>query len=222
MTKNQIVESFAGLSLGEFAALALNGVILEKDLLPLIEDRIEAMNMSLKGEPGMIALIGADIKLIEKMVVDLDKVYIANYNSHKQIVCAGNKSEIAKLKLKLKDEGIKRVIDLNVKGAFHTPYMESSAPVFAKALEKYNFDTSNIKTYSNVTAQLHTEESLKEDLVKHLYSPVLFYQIIEKIPVEQKIIEVGPGKTLAKLVKETSNIQAKSVYDLATLESELI
>jgi [acyl-carrier-protein] S-malonyltransferase len=184
--QNKNVESYAGLSLGEFAALALNGVIKQNDLLPLIEKRIDAMNTCLNGNPGMLAVIGAPIEVLKDLVAKFDEIYIANYNSHKQIVCAGDKEQIGQLKEALKENGIKRAIELNVKGAFHTPFMKPAAEQFASALNEFDFETTSIKTYSNVTAQLHTPETLKENLVKHLFSPVMFYQTVESIPSTQE------------------------------------
>lgn len=209
---------FYGLSLGEIVALALNGAILEKDLLLIVEKRIEAMKKCLNDDSAMLAVIDTNLEKIKTIVSEFDNVYLANDNSTNQIVLASNKKTIETLKQTLANHGFKRAVLLNVKGPFHTKLMQEATIEFAKSLEKFEFTNIDYKTISNYSGNLYSFESLKSNLANHLSNPVLFTQITKQFNSTDLFVEIAPSKILAKLIKETIEANVITINNQKTLE----
>ncbi|GAA4063344.1 ACP S-malonyltransferase [Amphibacillus indicireducens] len=214
----------AGHSLGEYSALVASGVLDFEDAIPLVHERGKLMEQAYpEGAGAMAAVLGLDQQTIEQQLADLDEIVdLANINCPGQIVISGTKAGIDQAIPLLKNAGAKRVIPLNVSGPFHSRLMREVAENFKAVLSRVSFSQPTIPVYSNVTAkQVENADQSKELLVKQLYSPVRFEEIIEDL-LEQNldaIVEVGNGKVLAGLVKKVSRrAQVFSVYDQVSLD----
>ena len=121
----------AGHSLGEYGALYAAGVIDLKTALLLISKRASLMNdAALKSSGAMAAVLGLSTDTVSSIVDNIQDVYVANFNSPKQVVITGNKQAIMNSIDSFKNAGAKRVIPLAVSGAFHSPFMGSAASSF--------------------------------------------------------------------------------------------
>lgn len=214
----------AGHSLGEYSALVAAGVLAFEDAIPLVHERGQLMEQAYpEGAGAMAAVLGLDQQVIRAQLETLSEVVdLANINCPGQIVISGTKVGIEQAIPLLKDAGAKRVIPLNVSGPFHSRLMRVAADHFQAILSQVSFSEPTIPVYSNVTAKQIVDKNQSKDLlVKQLYSPVRFQEIIEDL-LEQDfdaIVEVGNGKVLAGLVKKVSR-RAKvfSVFDQASLD----
>lgn len=214
----------AGHSLGEYSALVAAGVLSLEDALLLVQKRGELMEEAYpKGKGAMAAVLGLDRPEIEQQLKELEEpVDLANLNCPGQIVISGTKLGVEQAIPKLIEAGAKRVIPLNVSGPFHSRLMKPAAERFQAVLEQMEFQDPAIPVFSNVTAKIvHDKDQIKELLVKQLYSPVRFQEIIEDLLAQDydAIVEVGNGKVLSGLIKKVSR-RAKvfAVSDQATLK----
>ena len=211
----------AGLSLGEYSALTYAGVFDLDTVLPLVRTRGLTMAHALDHKETMMAAVlkgqVEEIEQICKQVSDENEICtIANYNSPKQIVITGDKSAVTHASQLLKEKGCK-VLPLAVSGAFHSSLLEQAAQSFHKELEKCMYHKMNIPVVFNVSGQEETG-SIVELLTRQMHSSVRFYQSIEYMIAKgvDTFIEIGPGKVLGKLVKQTSS--DVKVYSIDTLE----
>ncbi|MBU5594594.1 ACP S-malonyltransferase [Amphibacillus sp. MSJ-3] len=215
----------AGHSLGEYSALVAAGVLSFEEALILVHQRGKLMEEAYPdGDGGMAAVLGLDQATIESKLSTLSElVDIANLNCPGQIVISGEKSGIEQAINSLKEAGAKRVIPLNVSGPFHSRLMKPAAERFEQILENLEFSEASTAIYSNVTAEKTTNAAqLKELLVKQLYSPVKFHEIIEQLLNDDldALVEVGSGKVLTGLVKKVSRrATVFSVQDDSSLQT---
>ena len=207
----------AGHSLGEFSALVANKVLTFEDGLRLVVKRANAMQKACEQQPGtMAAVIGMEDSQVERICASIhDTVVVpANYNSPGQIVISGTVEGVAKATEKLQEAGAKRVIQLNVGGAFHSPLMEPARMELAEAINATKFNTGVCPIYQNVTGQSVTDpEIIKKNLVAQLTSPVCWTQTMLNMIANgvNSIIEVGPGTVLQGLFKKVDrNLQMSS------------
>ena len=198
---------FAGHSLGEYSALSCAGYLSFSDTLKILRVRGNAMQNAVpKGEGGMIAVLGSTIQKIEKILkVNEQKfnVQIANDNSEGQIVLSGRIDDLESLILILKENSIKS-IKLPVSAPFHSSLMSNATKKMEEEIKKLNFQNSDKKLISNVTAEpvLNSNE-LKNLLIKQIESRVRWREsVINMIKNNvNHFIEIGPGKVLSGLVK---------------------
>ena len=198
---------FAGHSLGEYSALSCAGYLSFSDTLKILRVRGNAMQNAVpKGEGGMIAVLGSTIQKIEKILkVNEQKfnVQIANDNSEGQIVLSGRIDDLESLILILKENSIKS-IKLPVSAPFHSSLMSNATKKMEEEIKKLNFQNSDKKLISNVTAEpvLNSNE-LKNLLIKQIESRVRWREsVINMIKNDvNHFIEIGPGKVLSGLVK---------------------
>ncbi len=197
----------AGHSLGEFTALTANGTLDFEQGLELVKIRANAMQKACDmAESTMAAVLGLEDNIVEEVCSKIDDIVIpANYNCPGQLVISGSKDGIAKAIEKLKVAGAKRAIELQVSGAFHSPFMEPAKKELAKAIEKADFKTPSIAVYQNVNALKETDPRIiKENLIKQLTSPVQWTKTMRNM-IEDGInhfVEVGGnGKTLINFVR---------------------
>ena len=155
----------------------------------------------------MVAVISNNLKLIKKICKNFSKTVIANINSNNQIIVSGPLDEIDKTIDLLKKNNIRKIIKLNVSGAFHSPLMEEANLSLNKVINSVNFNDTNTAIYQNVSPIENFEgEKVKQNLLKQLTSSVLWYDTIinmEKNNIDT-IIEVGPKQVLSKLVQKIS------------------
>lgn len=199
----------AGHSLGEFAALVVNGTLSFEDGLNLVLNRaLIAQRVCDKYDTAMGAVIGLDDNYIERRIKEItaesgEPVYFANYNGPGQVVITGSRKGIRLACKAFKEEGAKRAVPLAISGSFHSPYMEEAKIELGKIIEATTFNTPKIPVCQCVDAQLHTDpEIIKKNLIEHITHPVLWTSMInnmENVGV-QEYYEVGTDDTLQKIV----------------------
>jgi [acyl-carrier-protein] S-malonyltransferase len=209
---------FAGHSLGEYSALASAGSLSFSDTLKILKIRGRAMQNSVpKGVGGMVAVLGSEIKTIEKIIEDNKnkyECYIANDNSEGQIVLSGNIKDLEKMMNDLKSNNIKN-IKLPVSAPFHCKLMNKATLVMNEELSKLNFDEPRNILISNVTGKEITDSSeLKNLLVKQIESRVRWRESV-LLMINKGItqfIEIGPGKILSGLIKRIDkNVKVSAI-----------
>ena len=198
---------FAGHSLGEYSALSSAGYLNFSDTIKLLRLRGSAMqNAVSEGEGGMLAILGSQIKIIEEILEknkDNFNVQIANDNSEGQIVLSGRKKDLIELTDILKSKKIKN-IKLPVSAPFHCKLMSKATLIMKEKIEKTNFEDSNMRLISNVTAnEISNKEELKKLLVDQIENRVRWRESIINMINNgvNHFIEIGPGKVLSGLVK---------------------
>ncbi|MCE2595254.1 ACP S-malonyltransferase [Motilimonas cestriensis] len=219
----------AGHSLGEYSALVCAGVIDFKDAIKLVELRGQLMQQAVpEGIGAMAAVIGLDDQSIADACAQgaQDEVVSpVNFNSPGQVVIAGNKAAVERAGVLCKEAGAKRVLPLPVSVPSHCALMKPAADELAKALKNIQFNTPVIPVINNVdVAQETNPETIKDALVRQLYLPVRWTEVVEtmaKLDVTLEI-EAGPGKVLSGLVKRINKtIAAQAINDVAGLNEAL-
>ncbi len=197
----------AGHSLGEFSALVANRALTFEDGLKLVAARAEAMQKACNFNPStMAAVIGLDDEVVEEVCEELGEVVVpANYNCPGQLVISGSHTGIEIAMEKLKDRGARRVLPLQVGGAFHSPLMEPAREQLEEAIESTSFHQPVCPIYQNATAKPATLiDEIKKNLIDQLTSPVKWSQSVRQMIEDgaTEFIECGPGKVLQGLVKK--------------------
>ena len=213
----------AGLSLGEYAAIAVAGAMSDLEAIRLVRKRGMLMQHTVPaGEGAMCAILALDEKKIEEVLEDIPDVTIANYNCPGQIVITGKTEAVKTAAEKLKEAGARRTLMLNVSGPFHSPMLKAAEKDLRQELEQIQFKKLQIPYVTNVNAQKITEESEIADLlVRQMYSPVRWMQSMQTLIEDQvdTFIEIGPGKTLEGFLKKIDkNVQVLHVSCWEDLE----
>lgn len=210
----------AGLSLGEYAAIAAAGGMEELDAVRLVRTRgILMQNTVPSGEGAMCAVIGMKTEQIEDVLKGRENVSVANYNCPGQIVITGRTSAVEEAQEALKEAGARRTVMLNVSGPFHSPLLIPAGEALWKELEKTAFSKLQIPYVTNVHAEtVHDISQTKELLKKQVSSPVKWMQSMDHMIAEgtDTFVEIGPGKTLTGFMKKI-NREVK-VYNISTWE----
>lgn len=210
----------AGLSLGEYCAIAIAGGMSEEDAIRTVRKRgILMQNTVPAGEGAMAAVLGLEASAIEEVIADIESVTIANYNCPGQIVITGVTAKVEEASEKLKAAGAKRVVMLNVSGPFHSPLLKSAGEELLKELENVEIHKLEIPYVTNVTAEyVQNEEEIKGLLGQQVSSSVRWEQSIRKMIEEgvDTFVEIGPGKTLAGFMRKISRDVA--MYNIGTWE----
>jgi [acyl-carrier-protein] S-malonyltransferase len=155
---------------------------------------------------GMAVVLKFDDKTIEEVCADITEEVVvpANYNSQQQLVISGSLKGLEIAIERLKEAGAKRIMMLNVGGAFHSPLMQTAQDELAEAIYKCAFNMPVCPVYQNVNALPTTNpDTIRENLVKQLTSPVRWTQTVLNMVNDGAIqfTEFGPGPTLGNLVK---------------------
>ena len=210
------VKAVAGHSLGEYSALVSSGVLSFDDCLKILQVRCSEMQKANEKYKGsMLAIIHNDLDSIKEVCSNLSNTVIANINSDNQIIISGPSDEIDKSINLFRQKNIKRVIKLNVSGAFHSPLMNEANLSLNKVINSVNFSDTSIAVYQNVKPIENFDgKRIKQNLLKQLIGSVLWYDIITNMKNNNidTIIEVGPKQVLSKLIKKISpNIKTLSI-----------
>ena len=216
---------FAGHSLGEYSALSSAGYLDFSDTIKLLRARGVAMQTAVpEGEGGMVAVLGSNIEIIEKVLQDNQNnfdVQIANDNSEGQIVLSGKLNDLIKLVEIFKSKKI-RSIKLPVSAPFHCRLMNKATLIMKKEIDKIEFKESDRKLISNVTAEeISDKNELKKLLIEQIENKVRWRESIMNMVNKgvDHFIEIGPGKVLSGLIKR---INSKVKIDTINSESDII
>jgi [acyl-carrier-protein] S-malonyltransferase len=217
----------AGLSLGEYAALVAAESLRLDDAVAVVRQRGRFMQEAASGRStAMAAVLG----LAAERVVDIcalvpGLVEAANFNAPGQVVIAGELEAVAEAGARLKAAGAKRVIALTVSAPFHTSLMRPAAARLAPVLARVAVREARIPVVANVSAQpMRTPEEIRASLVEQVASPVRWDQSMRTLRGlgARTFVEVGPGTTLAGLIKKTvPDVDVISVENQATLDAAL-
>ena len=210
----------AGLSLGEYCAIASAGGMSTENAITTVRKRGILMQNAVPGGQGaMAAVLGLDAGKIEEVLADRSGVMIANYNCPGQIVITGWKEDVEQAADALKEAGAKRVLPLNVSGPFHSSLLEQAGEELEKELEQVEFSDLQIPYVTNVTAEYVTDiTKTKELLARQVASSVRWQQSMELLISDgvDTFVEIGPGRTLAGFLRKI-NREVK-VYNVGTWE----
>ena len=214
----------AGLSLGEYGALAASGVMREEDAFAIVRKRGILMQEAYPTGGAMSAILGTDAERIEKICEETPGIVsIANYNCPGQIVITGEETAVLTAGEVLKAAGARRVIPLKVSGPFHCELLKEAGKKLGEELEKIEIQTFAIPYVTNVTAQYVTEsDQVKNLLVKQVSSSVRWQQCVEQMINDgvDTFIEIGPGKTLTGFLKKINrNVKALHIEKIEDLEA---
>lgn len=213
----------AGLSLGEYCAVASAGAMSTEDAIKTVRKRGILMETAVpKGKGAMAAVLGMENEAVEEIVGNIDGVTVANYNCPGQIVITGWTEAVDKAAKELKDAGARRVMILNVSGPFHSPMLQKAGEELQKVLEEVELKPLAIPYVTNVTAEYITDISqTKELLSRQVASSVRWQQSMERM-IEDGVdtfVEIGPGRTLAGFMKKINrDVKVRNVGCMEDVE----
>ena len=199
----------AGHSLGEFAALVVNGTISFEDGLNLVLHRaLIAQKTCENTNTAMGAVIGLSDEYVARRIKEIwdetgEPVYFANYNGPGQVVISGSKKGIRQACKAFMKEGAKKAVPLMIGGSFHTPYMEEARLELKKHIDETIFNSPVIPVCQCVDGELNLDpEKIKNNLIEHITHPVLWTHMVHNMVSSgvDKFYEVGPDDTLQKIV----------------------
>ncbi|HWR24139.1 MAG TPA: ACP S-malonyltransferase [Feifaniaceae bacterium] len=198
-----VPEAVCGFSLGEVAALTFAGAFSHADGFRLVCGRAQAMQRAAEQTGGgMAAVLKLTNEQVETLCVSHPGVYPVNYNCPGQLVAAGEQNALASFCAAAQAAG-GRSMPLAVNGAFHSPYMAEAAEEFFQLLSDFSFQTPSCPVYANATASPYAPP-YRNLLARQIASPVFFERSVRAMAETgiDTFVEVGPGKTLAGLVKK--------------------
>ena len=215
----------AGLSLGEYCALAAAGVMSDEDAIRTVRQRGILMQEAVPvGEGAMAAILALDASAIEEVTGAMEGVWIANYNCPGQIVISGEKAAVEDACEKLKAAGAKRAVMLNVSGPFHSGMLADAGERLGEVLSQVELHEPQIPYVANVTAQyVKSAAEVKELLTRQVSSSVRWQQSVEAMLQDgvDTFIEIGPGKTLAgfmrKITRDVKVINIEKLEDIGRM-----
>ena len=215
----------AGHSLGEYTALVAAGSLSFADTLRLVRERGRLMyEAGLKSPGSMMAVIALDRAPLQEICASVG-VEISNVNAPGQLVISGAVDRLQIAAELAKQRGARRIIPLNVSGAFHSTLMEPVLDEFDRFMESFEFRAPRIPVVSNVTALPLTDgEAIREEFLAQLRRCILWQPSVEYMTRNgvTTYYEIGPGTVLSGLVRrispETQTINISGVEDIAAIE----
>ena len=220
-------EVVAGHSLGEYTALVAAGALKFADALPLVRFRAQAMQEAVpQGQGAMAAILSLDEEKVRQACSEAGGVVQAvNFNSPEQIVIAGEKAAVQRASERCTALGAKRAIPLPVSAPFHSTLMQPAGEKLRGYLAKVAIAAPKIRLVNNVDVREETSpEAIRDALVRQASSPVRWVETIRAMRAQgvTHILECGPGKALAGMVKRIDReIQTSSLNDRASIEKAL-
>ena len=214
-----------GHSLGEYTALALSGYFTYSEALKVIAIRGEEMQKAVEdSNTGMAAVLTSDMKKTLEEINNLNsqdiEIWVSNYNDATQIVVSGNNEDLEYIKLNPKSISSKRIVPLEVAGAFHSKVVSPAKIEVEKTLDEIDIIEGNIPVYMNFNGQKTSKETLKNSLINQIDNSVMFYDQILNIEEELKPdlwCHIGPGNVTAGMVRKS--ISSKEIKTINSLES---
>lgn len=201
---------FAGHSVGEYTALLASGLFSFGDAVRLARQRGLFMNEACPvGVGGMVALVAPDREKVEEACRSVSRGdYVAcpaNLNSPDQLVLSGDMNALKEVVERLKGQGYKKAIFLNVSGPFHSPLMKPAAEKLEVELARCAFAPMKVPVVSNVEAQAFDDgERARGLLFRQMFSPVRWEDSVRYMAAQgvELFLEVGPGKVLTNLMRK--------------------
>ncbi len=218
-------EATAGLSLGEFTALAAAGALTFEDALRVVRQRGRFMQEACEvTRGGMAAIIGLDETMTREVCAETG-VALANLNCPGQLVISGESDRIAEACRLAKAKGARRALALPVAGAYHSPLMVSAQPKLEAELGRVPIHAPTVPVISNVTAQPHeAPDVIRQRLVEQVTSPVRWEASMRYLLAQgfSRFIELGPGTALSGFLKRIDPAARRlNVGDVAGLEDAI-
>lgn len=221
----------AGHSLGEYSALVASGALSLAQAAPLVRFRAQAMQDAVPvGTGAMAAILGMEAQKVSAACLEAtasfgpgtaETVEAANFNDPGQTVIAGSKAAVEKACELLKAQGAKRTLPLPVSAPFHSSLMKPAAEKLRLRLAEIELAAPRIRVVNNINAQVETSpEQLREALYRQAFGPVRWVECVLAIKAQgvDTIVECGPGKVLAGLVKRIDpELTGVALFDPATL-----
>ena len=221
----------AGHSLGEYSALVAAGALTLADALPLVRFRAQAMQQAVPvGTGAMAAILGLDAAVVREVCAAVaadtaEVVEPANFNDPKQTVIAGSKAGVDRACEQLKAKGAKRALLLAVSAPFHSSLMKPAADALRERLAGVALSAPRIPVINNIDVAVQTDPAaIREALFRQAFGPVRWVEVTQALRARGllHILECGPGKVLAGLVKRVdADIQTTTVLDPASLKAAL-
>lgn len=221
----------AGHSLGEFAALVLNGTISYEDGLNLVLNRaLIGQKVCEQYDTGMAAVIGLTDEYVARRIKEMwdetgEPLYFANYNGPGQVVISGSMRGIMRACKVFRKEGAKKAVPLAIGGSFHTPYMDGAREELGEIIKKTQFNTPTIPIYQCVDALPHTDpEEIRENLIQHITHPVRWTEMTYNMARDgvMEFYEVGTDDTLEKIVRRMCpDLHQQSLLDVPTYSGKI-
>lgn len=205
-----------GLSLGEVTSLAAAGVFDFAAGLRVVAERGRLMQEACEATNGsMAAVIGVEREVVAAFCAEMD-VQMANLNCPGQIVISGEKAKIVAAVEAGKARGFRRVLELDVAGAYHSRLMEPARDAFAAYLEGVEFKAPQLRVYTNTTGQeVREPAAIREALVKQVVSPVLWEDcMVNAVAAGADLFyELGVGGVLKGHLKRASKDAASASFE---------
>ncbi|MFM1943575.1 MAG: S-malonyltransferase [Verrucomicrobiota bacterium] len=213
----------AGLSLGEFTALAAAQSLSFIDGLQLVRARGQFMQEACDTtQGGMAAVIGLDETATRK-ACDEAGAYLANLNCPGQLVISGPNDAIERACQLAKTAGARKAVPLPVAGAYHSPLMSTAQEKLQQTIQSVPLNNPTTTVISNVTAQPHNNHSsIRQSLVQQVTSPVRWEDSIRLLLAQgfTRFIELGPGKALSGFMKRIDkDAEILNIGDIPSLEA---
>lgn len=222
-----IPAAVAGHSLGEYSALVAAGALTLSDALPLVRFRAQAMQEAVPvGVGGMAAILGLDAEAVKAGCAEAaaavgEPVEAVNFNDPKQTVIAGTKAAVEKACEVLKAAGAKRALSLPVSAPFHSSLMKPAAERLKDKLAATPFAIPSIALVNNIdVAVVSDANALRDALYRQAFGPVRWVETIQALKARglTHVIECGPGKVLAGMVKRIDgDLVTSTIFDPASL-----
>lgn len=195
----------AGLSLGEATALVAGGAISYEDGVRFVMQRGRYMEEAAAQNPGMMAaVLGTELEVVERICAETG-AEVGNLNAPGQIVISGHLKKVEEAIEKLRGAGAKRVIPLDVSGAFHSSCMDPACERIAKALGSVSILAPRVPVVSNLTAEVQSApEEIRGNLVRQMNHRTLWEDSMRMMIGRgvRTFFELGPGKVLKGLLKK--------------------
>lgn len=196
----------AGLSLGEYPAMAAAGVMSDEDAIRTVRQRGILMQGEVPvGQGAMSAVLAMDAEKIEEVIAPIEGVQIANYNCPGQIVITGEKAAVDAAAAACSEAGAKRCVPLKVSGPFHSAMLKGAGEKLADALESVEIHDIKVPYITNVTADyVKSPADVKDYLTKQVSSSVRWQQTIERLIADgaDEFVEIGPGRSLSGFMRK--------------------
>jgi [acyl-carrier-protein] S-malonyltransferase len=219
--------ALAGHSLGEYTALVAAQALTLSDALPLVRFRAQAMQEAVPvGSGAMAAILGMDPDTVragcaEAAAASGEVVEAVNFNDPKQTVIAGSKAGVDKGCEWLKGKGAKRALLLPVSAPFHSSLMKPAAERLREKLAAVALAAPRIPVVNNIDVAAPSDPAaIRDALYRQAFGPVRWVEVVQALRAHgaAAVIECGPGKVLAGMVKRVdAEAAAASVFDPASL-----